>query len=150
MNPRWWNRPFAPYLLLATTPALTLPLSAIILSSIPDCGVDEPWWELGDFQLVLLPALADFVPFLWVASALPDVKKAGIIAGLIGSARYGAVQAATFAVSTVSDGLAGNPDCTVSTFSVVGVIVPLTLTLWLASAALAFFGAGRIQGGAPS
>ena len=133
---RWWDRPVLPYLLLSVSPVLTLPVSWIILQSIPDCGEDEPWWELRHFELALLPALADFLPFLWLVSGAPGVRRAALVAGLIGSARYAILQAVTLNYS-MSYGYAGqghtlNSDCTISIFIVVW-LVPLMLTLWLVS-----------------
>ncbi len=70
MGQRWWGRSILPYLVLLISPVLTLPASATILATMPDCGVDEPWWELRNFEIALVPALADLLPFLWLVSAL--------------------------------------------------------------------------------
>jgi len=131
---RWWDRPALPYLMLAVSPVLTLPISSIILGSIPDCGDDEPWWELGDFEIALLPSLADLLPFLWLVSGTPGVRGAAIVGGLMGSARYAIPQAATLIYSTSSGGQALNSQCTISIFFVAAVLAPAMLTLWLVSA----------------
>ena len=131
---RWWDRPALPYLMLAVSPVLTLPISSIILGSIPDCGDDEPWWELRHFEIALVPALADLLPFLWLVSGTPGVRGAAIVAGLMGSARYAIPQAATLIYSTSSGGQALNSQCTISIFFVAAVLAPAMLTLWLVSA----------------
>ena len=131
---RWWDRPALPYLMLAVSPVLTLPISSIILGSIPDCGDDEPWWELRHFEIALVPALADLLPFLWLVSGTPGVRGAAIVAGLMGSARYAIPQAATLIYSTSSGGQASNSQCTISSPFVAAVLAPAMLTLWLVSA----------------
>jgi hypothetical protein len=130
---RWWDRSALPYLMLAASPLLTLPISAEILGSIPDCGDDEPWWELSHFEIALLPALADFLPFLWLVSGTPGVRAAAVVAGLMGSARYAIPQAATLIYSASSGGQALNSQCTISSLFA-AVMAPLMLTLWLVSA----------------
>jgi len=107
---RWWDGPAVPYLVLSVSPVLTLLIGRIVLFSIPDCGVDEPWWELRHFELALLPALADFLPFLWLASRAPGVRKAAVIAGALGATRYAVVQAATLIQSTSFGGQLSNED----------------------------------------
>jgi len=131
---RWRDRAALPYLVLAVSPVLTFLIGWIILASLPDCGDDEPWWELRQFELALLPALADFVPFLWLVSTAPGVRRAAIVAGLMGSARYAIPQAATLMYSMWSAGQALNSGCTISSFFAVGVLAPAMLVLWLVSA----------------
>ena len=130
---RWWDRAALPYLMLAASPVLTLPISATVLGSVPDCGVDEPWWELRYFEIALVPSLADLLPFLWLVSGTPGVRRAAIAAGLMGSARYAIPQAATLIESMSSGGQALNSQCTISSPFVAG-LVPLILVLWLLSA----------------
>lgn len=132
----WWDRPALPYLVLSVSPVLTLLFGRLILFALPDCGLDEPWWELRDFELALLPALLDFLPFLWLASRAPGVRRAAFVAGLIGTGRYAIVQAATLIQSTSFDGQFSNADCTISVFFLV-VLVPIMLILWLVSALIA-------------
>jgi len=131
---RWWDRSVLPYLVLALSPVLTLPISARILGAMPDCGEDEPWWELRHFEIALLPALADLLPFLWLVSATPGVRRAAIVAGLMGAARYAIPQAATLNYSSSYGWQESNSGCTISVFFVAGVYVPIMLTLWLVSA----------------
>ena len=133
MGQRRWDRSVLPYLMLSISPLLTLPISAILLTSIPDCGDDEPWWELRHFEIALLPALADLLPFLWLVSAAPAVRRAAIVAGLMGSARYAIPQAATLMYSMWSGGQALNSGCTISSFFV-AALVPVMLALWLVAA----------------
>ncbi len=132
MGQRWWDRSLLPYLVLAVSPVLTLPASRIILASIPDCGVDEPWWELRDFELALAPGLADLLPFLWLASGAPGVRRAAIVAGLLGSARYAIPQAATLMYS-ISYGGQESPGCTISSFFAATLALAM-LALWLVTA----------------
>src|SRR3972149_9523366 len=127
MGERWWDRSLIPYLVLAVSPVLTLPISAMPLASIPDCGDDEPWWQLRHFEIALLPALAVLLPFLWLVSGTPGVRGAAIAAGLMGSARYAIPQAATLIESMSSGGQALNSDCTISIFFVVAVLAPIML-----------------------
>jgi hypothetical protein len=131
---QWWDRSALPYLMLAASPLLTLPISATVLGTIPDCGDDEPWWELRHFEIALAPALADLLPFLWLVSRTPDVRRAAVVAGLMGAARYAIPQAATLIHSVSSGGQALNSGCPISTFFVAAVLAPVMLTLWLVSA----------------
>ncbi len=133
---RWWNRPVLPYLVLSITPALTLLIGRIILGALPDCGEDEPGWELRHFEIALLPALADLLPLLWLVSRAPGVRSAALVASLLGAARYAIIQGATLDWSMSSRGQSLNPDCTTSIYLLL-LLVPLILTLWLASALIA-------------
>jgi len=143
---RWSDRPTLPYLMLAVSPVATLLISWIILGFIPDCGEDEPWWELGHFEIALVPALADLLPFLWLVSGTPAVRRAAIVAGLMGAARYAIPQAATLIYSMSSGGQALNSQCTISSPFVAAVLAPIMLALWLVSAlivAVTLLRAGR-------
>lgn len=131
---RWWDRPVLPYLTLLLSPVLTLLIGRVILGSIPDCGVDEPWWELRYFELALLPALADFLPFLWLVSPTPGVRRAALVAGLMGSVRYAIPEAATLIYSASSGGQESNSACTISSPFVAAELGPIVLALWLVSA----------------
>ena len=137
MGQRWWDRPALPYLMLVASPLLTLPISATILLIIPGCGEPGPpgeplgstqGFELGYFEIALLPALADLLPFLWLVSRTPGVKRAAIVAGRMGLARYAIPQ-----VLTLTGALAG-PECAVSGFGVVLLLFPIMLILWFVSA----------------
>lgn len=135
MARRWWNRPAVPYLVLALSPLLAFPLALIILASLPDCGDDEPWWELRRFEIALLPALADLLPFLWLISREPGVRRAATVAGLIGSMRYAIPQAATLIYSLSSRAQESNPECTISSFFA-AALASIMLGLWLVSVLL--------------
>jgi hypothetical protein len=143
---RWWDRPVLPYLVLAVSPVLTFPISAIILARLPDCGVDEPWWELRHFEIAFVPALADLSPLLWLASGRPEVRGAALLAGLVAAGRLAIPQAATLVYGLSSGGQAANPDCTVSSFFAAAVLGPMILALWLASLLIAavLLRAGRV------
>ena len=152
MGERWWDRSSVPYLVLAVSPVLTLPISAILLASIPDCGDDEPWWELRNFEIALLPALADLLPFLWLLSRAPGARRAAIVAGLMGSTRYAIPQATTLVYSISSGGQALNLDCTISSQFAAAVLVPMMVVLWLVSAlivAVILLRARRVPAGPP-
>jgi hypothetical protein len=114
---------------LSLSPAVTLPLSAIILASVPDSGMDEPWWELRHLEIALLPGLADLLPFLWLVSRAPDVRRAAFVAGLLGMVRYAVPQAATL--------IYGTSYGEISIFFVLGILAPMMLTLWLVTLVIA-------------
>lgn len=147
---RFLDRRFLPYLVLAITPALTLPLSAAILRSIPECGRDDPFWdethwEFGYFELALLPGLADLLPFAWLFSHAPSVRRAAVIAGLIGAVRFAVPQVLTLLAHTSSRGLGSNADCTISVFFAVALVYVIP-ALWLASAVIAIVMVLRSRG----
>ena len=137
---RWWDRSVLPYLVLSVSPVATLLIGRMILVALPDCGIDEPWWELRHFELALLPALLDVLPFLWLISGTRGVRGAAIVAGLMGAARYAVLQAATLRYSASFSGqhYGSISDCT-GTISIFFVLwlVPLMLALWLGSALIA-------------
>jgi hypothetical protein len=129
---RWWNRPVLPYVVLLLAPAATLIVGRIILGALPDCGEDDPAWELRHFELALLPALADLLPFAWLVSRAPGVRRAAIVAGLLGAVRYAIVQGATLIENASSRGQSLNPDCTVSIFFLIWLVLVI-FALWLIS-----------------
>lgn len=136
MGQQWWDRPALPYLMLVVSTLVTLPISIIILFLIPGCGEPGPpgeplgsteGWELGYFEIALLPALADLLPFLWLVSGTPRVRRAARVAGRMGLARYAIPQ-----VLTLTGALAG-AECAVSGFGVVLLLFPIMLILWFVS-----------------
>ncbi len=140
MGRRSWDRPCVPYLVLAVLPLLTLPLSAAVLRSIPECGRDDPFWdethwEFGYFELALLPGLADLLPFAWLASRAASVRRAAVIAGVIGAVRFVVPQVLTLLVHTSSRSLGSNSDCTIDAFFGVALLYVMP-ALWLASVAI--------------
>lgn len=84
----WWNRWYSPYLALVLVPVATLPLTFAIWDSIPTCIIDETQYKTRDVALALSPTVADLLPFLWFLSRAPGVRRAAIIAGLIGAVRF--------------------------------------------------------------
>jgi hypothetical protein len=117
---------------LAVLPVLTLPISVAILGSVPECEGDEPWWDIGYFELALLPGLADLLPFAWLRSGTPGVRRAAVIAGLIGAVRFAVPQALTL----LDHASTGGGGCTISVFFAAGMLAPTMLALWLASAVI--------------
>ena len=143
MGQRWWDRPTLPYLMLVASPLLIAPSSFIILLFIPGCGEVIPGeplgstdgWEPGYFEIALLPALAELLPFLWLASGTPRVRRAARVAGLMGLARYAFPQAFTLmaVLEVFSEGYFGVPECPISSFVVALFLIPTMLILWLVS-----------------
>jgi hypothetical protein len=132
----WRDGTLLPYLALAVVPLLVIIFTPAVFASVPDCGDDEPWWELGSFQLALLPALADFLPFLWLASGSSAVRRAARTAGLIGAGRYVVLQGATLLAHASSGGQASNPDCTISVYFA-SALFTLMIVSWVVSAVVA-------------
>ncbi|MCZ6534477.1 MAG: hypothetical protein O6914_00640 [Chloroflexi bacterium] len=46
VSKHWLDRPLWPFLILSLSPLMIAPVTGAIISSLPDCGLDEPWWEL--------------------------------------------------------------------------------------------------------
>lgn len=130
------KRPIAPYVALIVAPLLAWPIAVLILRGLTDCGEDEPWWRLGDFELALLPALSDFLPLAWVLSRERAMKRAAVLAGGIGAVRYAVVQGTTLWYSSMSPGQSLNADCTVSALFAVG-LTWMVIGLWVVSLVLA-------------
>ena len=143
MGQRWWDRPALPYLVLVAAPLLSLPISIVILLFIPGCGESVPGeplgstdgWEPGYFEIALLPALAELLPLLWLVSRTPRVRRAAIVAGLMGSARYVFPQAFTLmaVLDVFGEGYFGVPECPISSFVVALFLFPLMVILWFVS-----------------
>ena len=100
---------------------------------LPDCGVDEPAWQLRHLQLALLPGLVDLFSFVWVVSAKAQVRRAAAVAGLIGVSRAALPQVLVGIYATSAGRLAGDPSCSVSIF-LLQWLIPLVLGVWAASA----------------
>ena len=142
---QWWDRWFLPYLVLVLSPVLTLPVSGLLIGSLPYCLVDEPSYRLRHFEIALLPSLADLLPFLWLASSTLGVRRAAIVAGLIGSVRFAIPQVLTLiehieVVRWVPSGDALHPpepelcpEYTIHTFFILSLVF-IILALWLVSA----------------
>ena len=132
------NRPLWPFLVLLLSPIVTAPITAVIIFSLPDCGADEPWWELPHMQRAFLPALVDLLPFLWLASPASSVKWAATIAGLIGAVRFAFPQMAIAMYAAASGGQIDDPSCSVSSF-LLAVLAPSMLALWLITSVIGAF-----------
>lgn len=126
------NRSLWPFLFLFLSPLVTAPITAVIIFSLPDCGADEPWWELRHMQRAFLPGLADLLPFVWLVSPASRVKWAGAIAGLVGAVRFAFPQLAIAMYASGSGGQINDPSCSVSSF-LLAVLAPSMLVLWLLS-----------------
>lgn len=105
-----------PFLVLFLSPLVTVPVTAAIILLLPDCGVDEPWWEQGHIQRAFLPGLVDLLPFAWLLSTTSRVRWAALIAGLMGTLRFMFPQVALAVYGASSGGQAGDPSCNVSGF----------------------------------
>ena len=129
------NRPLWPLLLVILSPLVTLPITWGIISFLPDCGVDEPAWQLRHMQLALLPGLVDLFSFVWVVSAKAQVRRAAAVAGLIGFSRLALPQVLVGIYATSVGGPVGDISCPVSVF-LLQWLIPLVLGVWAASALL--------------
>lgn len=106
--------------------------------TLPRCDIDEPWWQLKDMRLALLPGLVDLVAFVWLLSANSQVKKVAASAGAIGVCRVALPQLAVGFYAARFGGQGGDPACAVSSF----LLVPLgrlILAVWAVSALVAAF-----------
>ena len=132
------DRPLLPFLPLFLSPLVTVPIIAGIVASLPDCGIDEPWWQLQHIQLAFLPALLDLAPFLWVASSQSQVRRAGLVAGVLGMTRAALPQVLVAVYAANWGGHGGDPDCSVSSF-LLPFLATVMLGLWLGSVLVAAF-----------
>ena len=126
------TRPFWPYLLVFVLPIITAFASLGIVSQLPDCGGDEPWWEAGHIRLAFLPGLLNLLPLAWLLSRTPKVREAAVISGLMGTAQFALPQGAfaAYAIGPGAGGQIGNASCTISSFSLLWVM-PGMFILWL-------------------
>ena len=58
------DRPLYPFLLVFLLPIATVPITLLLLSSLPQgCVIgDDPTWELRYAQVALLPGVANLLP----------------------------------------------------------------------------------------
>jgi hypothetical protein len=115
------------------SPLATLPITGAIIWFLPDCGVDEPWWQLGHIRLALLPGLLDLVPLVWLVSARAKVRRAAAVAGVIGVARVALPQLVVGLYAAGYGGEGAGPSCSVSVFLLTPLVL-LMLGVWAASA----------------
>ena len=127
-----FDKPHWPFLMMFFSPVLTLPITGGIIAGLPDCGLDEPWWELRHMRLALLPGLVDLLLFAWLLSGKLKVRLAAVVAGVIGIFRVGFPQVLLSIYVTSSGGQAVDPSCSVSSFLLVWMILAM-LGVWAAS-----------------
>ncbi len=132
VSKHWLNRPLWPFLILSLSPLVIAPVTVGIISSLPDCGLDEPWWELRHMQLAFLPGLMNFLPFLWLISHRTNVRWAALVAGVMGATRFALPQVSIALYSASSGGQLGDPSCSVSIF-LLALLIPLMAAAWLVS-----------------
>ena len=137
------DRPLCPFLLVILAPLVTVPITWGIFAYLPDCGADEPWWQLRHIQRALLPGLLNLLPFAWLASRKVPVRRMGAVAGMIGVVRVALPQVLVVIYATSSVGQPGNSSCTVSVFLLVW-LVPIMLGVWVASTLLGGYALRRI------
>ena len=125
------------------SPIVTLPVSMGILLTLPNCGIDEPWWQLNHIRLALLPGSMDLVAFVWLASANSQVRKAAATSGVIGIIRVALPLLAVGYYAARSGVQENNPACDVSSF----LLIPLALLiigLWAFTALISAFVLWRV------
>ena len=105
---------------------------------MPNCGLDEPWWDLTHIRLALLPGFVDLVPIVWLASAKTQVRKAASIAGVVGVIRVALPQMAVGIYAARFGGQDGDPACAVSSFLLIPLAL-LMLAVWAVSALVCAF-----------
>ena len=120
-----------PFLLVYLLPIATVPLTLLLLWSLPQgCVIgDTPAWELRYAQVALLPGLANLLPFLWFMSKMARVRRSAIFAGFIGSARFVFPQLMLFFIT--SSGCYGS--VYVEPYALLVRLLPLMLSLWVVS-----------------
>ena len=119
------DRPYWPFFLMALSPIVTLPASLIIIVLLPDCGLDEPWWQSSHIRLALLPELVDLALFAWLLSNDPKVRLLAAIAGVLGIVRIGVPQVLLSFDAASSSGQTGDPSCAVSIFFLMAMILAM-------------------------
>jgi hypothetical protein len=126
------HRPLSRFLLVFLIPVLTALSSFAIVLSLPDCGIDEPAWELGHMRLAFLPGVLNLVPILWLLSRAPRVKQAAGVAGIMGGAQFLLPQAAIayYAAVPGAGGQGVNAACSVSSFLLLWLVTGMII-LWL-------------------
>ena len=128
------DRPRYPFLLVYLLPIATVPLTLLLLWSLPQgCVIgDAPTWELRYAQVALLPGVANLLPFLWLKSMTARVRPSAIVAGLIGAARFVVPQMMLLFITT--SGCSGS--VYVEPYALLLRLLPLMLSLWVVSTLL--------------
>ena len=129
-----FDRPRYPLLLVFLSPIATVPITLLLLSSLPQgCVIgDFASWELRYAQVALLPGVANLLPFLWLMSRKARVRRSAIVAGFIGAARFVFPQVMLFFITT--SGCSGS--VYVEPYALLLRIVPLMFILWVVSTLL--------------
>jgi len=128
------DRPRYPFLLVYLLPIATVPLTLLLLWSLPTgCVIgDFPTWELRYAQVALLPGVANLLPFLWLMSKTARVRRSAIVAGLIGAARFVIPQVMLLFITT--SGCSGS--VYVEPYALLVRLLPLMFILWVVSTLL--------------
>ena len=128
------DRPRYPFLLVYLLPIATVPLTLLLLWSLPQgCVIgDMPAWELRYAQVALLPGVANLLPFLWFMSKTARVRRSAIVAGLIGAARFVVPQVMLLFITT--SGCHGS--VYVEPYWILVRLLPLMVSLWVVSTLL--------------
>ena len=107
-----------------------------------DCVIgDTSSWELRHAQMAFLPGAANLLPFLWLMSPTARVRRAAMVAGLIGAAVFALPQAGLI-FPFIPGGIASGSlwSCPGSVYVhplyAVFVLLPATLILWFVSTLL--------------
>ena len=126
------NSPVWPFLLVFILPVITALAGFAIVTGLPDCGVDEPWWEPGHIRLAFLPGLLNLLPLVWLLSSVRLVRQAAIVAGFMGAAQFALPQAAlaAYAAGPGAEGQLGTGFCAISSFMLPWLALAM-LILWL-------------------
>ena len=121
-----------PLLLVVILPIITALAGFAISTGLPDCGVDEPGWEVEHIRLAFLPGLLNLLPLVWLLSSVRLVRQAAIVAGLMGAAQFALPQAAlaAYAAGPGVAGHLGNGSCAISSFMLPWLVLAM-LILWL-------------------
>ena len=132
------DRPIYPFLLVYLLPIVTVPVTFLILLSLPTgCVIgDNSTWELRYAQLAFLPGVANLLPFLWLMSRTSKVRRSAIVASVIGGARFAFPQVMLLFFFTESG---SSWSCSGSTYVdpyYLYLLVPLMLGLWVVSTLL--------------
>ena len=129
-----FDRPRYPFLLVYLLPIATVPITLLLLSSLPQgCVIgDAPAWELRYAQVALLPGVANLLPFLWLMFMTARVRRSAMVAGLIGAARFVIPQVMLLFITT--SGCSGS--VYVEPYALLLRLLPLMLSLWVVSTLL--------------
>ena len=137
------NGPLYPFSLLFLVPIVTGSITFLILLRLPGgCVIgDTSSWELRHAQMAFLPGAANLLPFLWLMSPTARVRRAAMVAGLIGAAVFALPQAGLIFPfipgGTASGSLWSCPGSVyVHPLYAVFVLLPATLILWFVSTLL--------------